>query len=249
MKGKLAVLAFAAVLVCLGISRGAAAQSLDAELKKQFKATRFGVDASGLVVTDPGVVLVVRKPGIRSFPPTMMALQTTRYQDGKVSTPPNNPFLGPNKFLPVETRVYVMKMVVDARKDLVLFVIVECDSCNGVQQPSNYKAQVAIQFPQGYLQGAEAGQVADVISELLAPDNGGNANGQGGQDAQSGGNPQQAPPTESKEPQTIEKGQTEDQVLAILGQPDKIVNLGAKKLYVYKDMKITFIGGKVADVQ
>lgn len=249
MKRKLVLLGFAAVLVCMAIPRHAAAQSLNAELKKQFRATRFGVDASGLVVTDPGVVLVVRKPGIRSFPPSTMALPTTRYQDGKISTPPNNPFLGPNKLLPVDTRVYVMKMVVNPAKDLILFIIVECDSCNGAQQPSYYKAQVAFQFPQSYLQGAEAGQVADVISDLLSPDNGGDANSQGGQDAQGGGNPQQAPPAESKQPQTIERGQTEDQVLAILGQPDKTVNLGAKKLYVYKDIKITFIGGRVANVQ
>jgi len=29
----------------------------------------------------------------------------------------------------------------------------------------------------------------------------------------------------------------------------KIVNLGAKKIYVYKDMKVTFKDGKVSDVQ
>jgi len=52
-----------------------------------------------------------------------------------------------------------------------------------------------------------------------------------------------------KQPASIEKGQTEDQVIAAFGQPDKIVNLGAKKLYIYKDMKVTFVGGKVSDVQ
>jgi hypothetical protein len=53
-------------------------------------------------------------------------------------------------------------------------------------------------------------------------------------------------PDPPKEPQSIEKGQTEDQVVAAFGKPDKIVNLGSKKLYIYKDMKITFVGGKVA---
>jgi hypothetical protein len=38
-------------------------------------------------------------------------------------------------------------------------------------------------------------------------------------------------------------------VKAALGQPDKIVNLGAKQIYVYKDIKVTFINGKVSDVQ
>jgi hypothetical protein len=44
-------------------------------------------------------------------------------------------------------------------------------------------------------------------------------------------------------------GQTIDQVVAALGQPDKIVNLGSKQIYVYKDLKVTFVDGKVADVQ
>jgi hypothetical protein len=34
-----------------------------------------------------------------------------------------------------------------------------------------------------------------------------------------------------------------------LGQPEKIVNLGTKQIYVYKDLKITFVSGKVSDVQ
>ena len=50
-------------------------------------------------------------------------------------------------------------------------------------------------------------------------------------------------------PVNIEIGQTIDQVTGALGSPKNIVNLGAKKIYVYKDMKITFKDGKVANVQ
>ena len=50
-------------------------------------------------------------------------------------------------------------------------------------------------------------------------------------------------------PAEISLGQTIDQVTAILGQPKSVVDLGAKKIYVYKDMKIVFNGGKVTDVQ
>ena len=39
------------------------------------------------------------------------------------------------------------------------------------------------------------------------------------------------------------------QVKAALGTPDKVVNLGPKQIYVYKDLKVTFVNGKVADVQ
>jgi hypothetical protein len=38
-------------------------------------------------------------------------------------------------------------------------------------------------------------------------------------------------------------------VEAISGKPDKVIDLGAKKIYVYKDLKITFTDGRVSDVQ
>jgi len=50
-------------------------------------------------------------------------------------------------------------------------------------------------------------------------------------------------------PAEISLGQTIDQVTAILGQPKSVVDLGAKKIYVYKDMKVVFNSGKVTDVQ
>src|ERR1035441_6903194 len=53
----------------------------------------------------------------------------------------------------------------------------------------------------------------------------------------------------SKGPVSISSGQTIEEVAAILGQPEKVVDLGAKKIYVYKDMKITFTDGRVSDVQ
>jgi hypothetical protein len=50
-------------------------------------------------------------------------------------------------------------------------------------------------------------------------------------------------------PVTISLGQTIAEVEAINGKPDKIIDLGAKKIYVYKDLKITFTDGTVSDVQ
>lgn len=162
-----------------------------------------------------------------------------------------------SRLLPTETKVYVTRVAVEAKNDKVDLWVIECDSCNGVQQPSSFRAELSFQFPKGYLQGADAGQVEDMVTQVFAPDNGGDPQQQdGGQqgdgqqgNGQKGGQDQQQGAQQAKQPQTIEKGQTEDQVSAILGQPDKIVNLGAKKLYVYKDIKITFVNGKVGDVQ
>lgn len=50
-------------------------------------------------------------------------------------------------------------------------------------------------------------------------------------------------------PKTISIGQTPDQVVAALGQPEKIVKLAKKETYYYKDLKVIFTAGKVSDVQ
>jgi len=50
-------------------------------------------------------------------------------------------------------------------------------------------------------------------------------------------------------PMTISIGQTKDEVVAILGQPRKVVKLATKEMLYYPDMKVTLVEEKVADVQ
>ncbi|MGA8072595.1 MAG: hypothetical protein WB995_03915, partial [Candidatus Acidiferrales bacterium] len=50
-------------------------------------------------------------------------------------------------------------------------------------------------------------------------------------------------------PKTISKGDTKDYVVAAFGQPERMVKLGAKEIYYYKDLKLMFLNGKVTDVQ
>jgi len=54
---------------------------------------------------------------------------------------------------------------------------------------------------------------------------------------------------QAAEPAVVRLGQTTDEVVAVLGTPLKIVDLGAKQIYIYPDMKITFLDGRVTDVQ
>jgi hypothetical protein len=44
-------------------------------------------------------------------------------------------------------------------------------------------------------------------------------------------------------------GQTPDQVVAILGQPLRKAKTATREIYFYKDLKITFVNGKVKDVE
>jgi hypothetical protein len=51
-------------------------------------------------------------------------------------------------------------------------------------------------------------------------------------------------------PASVELGQTREQVVAMLGQPERIANVGAtKQIYSFKSLKVTFLNGKVTDIQ
>jgi hypothetical protein len=51
-------------------------------------------------------------------------------------------------------------------------------------------------------------------------------------------------------PKELKIGQTKDEVIANFGQPEKVVKLGPKEILYYKDLgKVTFVNGKVTDVQ
>jgi hypothetical protein len=53
----------------------------------------------------------------------------------------------------------------------------------------------------------------------------------------------------AQESVNIQLGQTPDQVISMLGQPERKAAVGPKEIYFYKDMKITFQNGTVWDVQ
>lgn len=53
---------------------------------------------------------------------------------------------------------------------------------------------------------------------------------------------------ESSSAATVRLGQTRQQVEQALGAPEQVFDLGSKVVYRYKDFKVTFIDGKVADV-
>jgi hypothetical protein len=246
---------------------------LEDQLKAQYTLVKMGADTGGAAVVDQGTILVIKKGGILSVPYGDQAVAPTHYQNGTVHSP-NGIMMkgigfGMKKFGKEQTtrlmqtgeKVYPSKVAVNLPKDEVEIGIIACDSCNNTSPTTFYKADVIFQFPKGTLANTSPSQVEDTIAGLLAIDDsggdqggqqGGNGNGngndqQGGnQQGGGGGQAQQAPPPE---PQQIEKGQTPDQVKAALGTPDKIVNLGAKQIYVYKDLKVTFLNGKVSDVQ
>lgn len=269
--------ALACALVFAAVSAAAQAVSLQDQLAAQYKLVKMGSDTSGYSVVEPGTLLAIQKGGVLGVPYSDKTVLTTKYENGTVHGP-STAMTEARKHLfghfsqtasegqtthlfQKGDKVYPTKVAVNVEKDTVELGIVACDTCNNTDPPTYNKAQVLFQFPRGSLAKASAGDVEDTIGQLLAisddSQQGGDQNGQqqgqqqGDQGQQAGdqGQGQQQPPAQQAEPQTIEKGQTPEQVEAALGKPDKIVNLGAKQLYIYKDLKVTFVNGKVTDVQ
>ena len=223
-------------------AQDASTSSLVDQLKMQYKLAKMGSDSSGWSVVEAGTVLVIQKGGILGVPQANLTMAPATYKEGDLH-PPNGfavALVGEyTRQLPIGDKVYITKMDVNGKNNKIMLTIVECDSCNGIQQHSAYKSQVAFQFPKDYLNKADASQVKDVITLVLAPD----APGQQEQ-AQ-----QQEPDQFASTPQPIQLGQTMDQVKAAWGQPERTVDLGKKQIFVYKDLKITFVDGRVTDVQ
>jgi hypothetical protein len=229
------------------------APSLADQLKSQYKLAKVGIDSSGWSITQPGTVLVIQKGGILGVPAANPTIATATYKDGELH--------GPNAFtiaivgkvtrqLTIGEKIYILKIDLQLKNDKIGFFLIECDVCNNVQQPASYKAILVFQFPKGYLGSADPSQVLDVISQVLAPDAASaDQQQQAPQQQQSEGAAQSVDTVPPPATATIQLGQTPDQVKAALGQPEKIVDLGKKQIYVYKDLKITFIDGKVSDVQ
>jgi hypothetical protein len=274
----MAVLVIVLILVGFTPSLLKAQVPLGDQLSAQYNLVKMGADSSGAAVVEAGTILVVKKGGILGVPYSDQSYTPTKYQDGTVHSPNavGQKVLGGfmkkvankdlnTKFFQVNDKVYPSKIVVNAEKDQVVMGIVACDSCNNTDPKTFYKTDVVFQFAHGQLAQMSAPQVEDVIAGLLAIDNssdqggqqgdnnqGGNnqgGNDQGGGNNQGGGGGGQAQNQPPPEPVQIEKGMTPDQVKAANGVPDKIINLGAKQIYVYKDIKVTFLNGKVSDVQ
>jgi hypothetical protein len=261
-------------VVCLGSAIAqSGAPTLQEQLAAQYKFVKMGSDTGGYSVVEEGTLLAIQKGGVMGVPYSDKTVLTTKYENGTVHGP-NAAMAEARKKLfghfsqtasegqsthlfRKGDKVYPTKIDVKVDKDVVVMSIVACDTCNNTDPQTWNKASVEFQFPKGSLAKASAGDVEDTIGQLLAisddsQQQGGQQQGQqqgGGQDQggqqQQSGQPQQA----QAEPQTIQMGMTTDQVQASLGQPSKVVNLGPKQIYVYKDLKVTFLNGKVVDVQ
>jgi hypothetical protein len=223
--------------------------SLQEQLEAQYQVSKMD-NANACALTATGTALRIQKPGVFAVPASNLITCPAKYEDGKVGGP--NPLCRAMVKQNASTfraghRVYVLKIDANPKKEKISFAIVSCSD-----QGASWKGEVVFQFPKDYLEKASVTEVEDKISELLAldDDNAQQAQAPGAPPGSDQAQPQPGDPGQQQQPQvTIQIGQPLRDVEAALGPPEKRVDLGAKQIYVYKDLKITFVDGKVSDVQ
>jgi hypothetical protein len=269
------IVAAAILFACLGISPRSAGQAagLQQKLEAQYALTKTTDDKSDIVTA--GAILILQKDKLLMYSTATQAPPQNTYKDGKLSSGAFGvhekmqgfgSMLGHPPPKTVQTRYFVTGEKfwvtrIDVLGDGVVFTLFT-DAIQDVR----YYSTLKFAYPHGTTPTTD--QVLSTVAEVLKvqqddsaqSDNKGDqqqgaaGSGANQQQAAAGGdaNQQQQPAAEQPAPAppaTVEMGQTPDQVIAILGQPEKIINLGPKQIYVYKDLKVTFVKGKVTDAQ
>jgi hypothetical protein len=259
------IVAVAVLFSCLGLSPRSAAQGLQQKLEAKYAITKTTDDKTDIVTA--GSVLILEKDRLLMYATTTGAPPQNTYKDGKLSAgafaahekaQSFGTFIGHPPPKSVTTRYYVTGEKfwvtrIDTLADGVVFTLFT-DAVSDIR----YYCTLKFVYPHGATPSADqvlstVGEVIKVQQDDSAPaDNKGEqqaATG-GDQGQQQGGQPDNAQAqAQAQPPPTIQLGQTEDEVVGMIGQPEKKIALGSKEIFVYKDIKVTFIGGKVADVQ
>jgi hypothetical protein len=251
---------FAPVLI-LTLALAAAAPALRAQdsraeiqkrLTAEFKRTKMTADRSDIATA--GSVLDLHKDGLLMATTQAIAPPTNTYKNGTISfgfganmawgmqlAPANQQTttVAQRKFVTGE-KFWVTDFTI--KPDGVVFVFYS-DPYNDIR----YYGQLKFPFVKNVAPPAD--EVIKEIEEVITAE----ADTQQAAPVDNAAPPaqaaEQAPAPSSVPPKTIALGQSTDQVIEILGQPQKIVNLGAKQMYFYPDMKVIFTNGKVTDVQ
>jgi hypothetical protein len=210
--------------------------SLQEQLNAQYKPAKMKSGFGGATVVEAGTALAVQKGGVLSVPSTALTTCSAKFQDNKLHPSVGfcaAMFKNVSSYFQPGSKVYPLKIEVNPEKEKISFEAVACDSCNGGGSGSSMKGGVVFQFAKGYLETATAGTVEDTIGQVFSISSDGQNGGQNGgqnddqngeqnqgeQQAQAG--PQGGQPATQQqpqaEPQTIQLGQSTDQVLAALG--------------------------------
>ena len=221
--------AFAGFLLFVATSAAATTQD---EVRAALGAKFTTTERSKLTgrITKPGTVLVIQRAGIRADPETKMMLKPVIIKNGAIEGVGGGSLVGGESGRALKRGDHVYVYDVRTSNEYVMLIYGTTDSydvnVNGSTRAQSYKGAISFRYDDG-LKTVDTAKVVHDVSTWMATE---------AESASSSAN-------------TVTLGQTPEDVIAILGSPEKKIDLGAKKIFVYKDMKIVFIDGKVSDVQ
>jgi len=225
-------------------------------LSSQFVLTQPTKDRSDIATA--GAVLVLHKSNLLMYATSNPIPPQSTYKKGKITLNAfgknfwrdfGNAMATPGSSVDIVQRTFVTGEKfwvtnVDIKDDGVIFRFFS-DPVDDVR----YFGELKFPFPKGHIPPAD--ELMNTIAEVLTVENSDNTvAGTATAEAPPPPIPPPPPPADTPPPppKTVALGQTKDQVVATFGQPKKAATLGAKEIYYYPDMKVTFVNGKVADV-
>ena len=229
-----AIRAFVMVFLCLTAACTARAgnnNALKEALEAKYQITKTGIDR--VRITQPGTLFIVQKDGISGDLASDMTFLNNKVHDGQIAQAGG--FMASmqgkttSRNLKIGDKVYLFR--IDVKDDQVQLFVITGDTYDvnvkGSTKQTRYKAQLSFELGKEFMASATPEAVEKAVQAVIIPES----------------------EAQAASTKTVELGQTPDQVTAALGSPDKIIKLGAKEVYVYKDMKVVFVDGKVSDVQ
>jgi hypothetical protein len=250
------------------------AAELTQKLNAQFTLTKTTADRSDIVT--PGSVLVLHQDGLVMYSTAQQTSPLNIYRDGRIQPSAGNKIRAWGNMLRTtgsssaeDVANIPQRKFVSGEKfwltgitiqDDGLVLAVYSDPFNDVR----YFGQLKFVFPKKSLPPTE--DMLRLVSEVVSVQPADGAQGgaseaaaqppQSQQPSQPPAAPLQAivpppPPPDQQPPapKTIALGQTMDVVIATWGKPTTDIKLGSKEIFKYPDMKVTFVGGKVSNVE
>jgi hypothetical protein len=247
----------------LGISPRLAAQGLQQKLESTYALTKPTDDKSDIVTA--GAVLILQKDKIIMYSTSNQVVPQNTYKAGKLSEGAFGVHDNVQKFgsfighPPPQAAQTQSRHFVTGEKFWVTGIAVQSDGVvftlfSDPYQDVRYQCTLKFLYTKGTTPSTD--EVMKTVAEVFKVQEDDSAKSDDKQQPAADAQPaadqpaaEQAPAAPPAPPATVAIGQSTDEVVAILGQPDKILNLGAKQIYVYKDLKVTFVKGKVTDAQ
>jgi hypothetical protein len=219
------------LMLTSGATTAATRQELKANLQGIYEITNLGIDE--LRVVRPGTILMLTKEGVVGNPSSEVTAMITVVENGEVRQ--QRGFMATmmakksTRLFETEERVYVTRMFVGADNVTLYISSVDTHAINieGSTKQVRYNGAVRFLFDKEVFAGLTPEQLKAAVDQVMPI----------------------AEELAAAEPATIELGQTFEEIEAVLGKPERIVKAGDKVIYMYPDLKITFVEGVAADIQ